>query len=332
MINRRALLLGGGEKVALTQWYHEYGEAGVKEAVEGYAADYPNADVKVQWTPGEYMQILGAALLTDEAPDVFEYEQGGSLDMIRGGQLEDLTELMAPVKDQFTKAVIDRFTFQDKIYAVPQVIDMQLLYYRKSLLEEAGVEPPTTFEELVAAAQAVKSADIGGFFAGNDSGVGVLGTMFIWASGHEQLNEDRTEAAFLTDEFYDALVSYREFVQSGACVNAKGKHVDQAKDFVKWLWIDSDDKQIDFSVAYGTHIPAKDALTGQTDEFKDGPGADAARFVAEGGHANDIMWSGPMGEAFGAAVNKVIVSGEDPKEAFAGFADLAKQELAKLQG
>lgn len=387
---------GGGEKVALTQWYHEYGEAGVKEAVEGYAADYPDADVKVQWTPGEYMQILGAALLTDEAPDVFEYEQGGSLDMIRGGQLEDLTELMAPVKDQFNKAVIDRFTFQDKIYAVPQVIDMQLLYYRKSLLEEAGVEPPTTFEELVTAAQAVKSADIGGFFAGNDSGVGVLGTMFIWASGHEQLNEDRTEAAFLTDEFYDALVSYRDFVQSGAvvagasndwygpeafvngeaafqwgglwslpqiaeaygddfgvlpfpamgakgrpavpfgafgaCVNAKGKHVDQAKDFVKWLWIDSDDKQIDFSVAYGTHIPAKDVLTGQTDEFKDGPGADAARFVAEGGHANDIMWSGPMGEAFGAAVNKVIVSGEDPKEAFAGFADLAKQELAKLQG
>ena len=30
-------------------------------------------------------------------------------------------------------------TYQGKLYAVPQVTDMQLLVYRKSLLETAGV-------------------------------------------------------------------------------------------------------------------------------------------------------------------------------------------------
>ncbi len=385
-----------GSKPQLSQWYHEYGEDGVREAVEGYAADYPEAKVSVQWTPGEYMKVLGAALLTEKAPDVFEYEQGGSLDMIRGGQLADLTDLIEPVKDQFNKAVIERFTFEGKIHAIPQTIDMQLLYYRKSLLEEKGIKAPTTFAELVEAAKAVKSKDIGGFFAGNDSGVGVLGTLFIWASGHDQINEDRTDVAFLTDEFYQALLDYRAFVQSGAvvagasndwygpeafvngeaafqwgglwslpaiqeahgddfgvlqfpaigakgrpavpfgafgaCVNAKGSKVDAAKAFVKWLWIDQEDKQADFSVGYGTHIPAKDALAKKTEQFKDGPGADAARFVAETGFANDIMWSGAMGDAYNAAVNKVIVSGADPKKEFSSFASLAKQELAKLQG
>ena len=387
---------GGNSDVALKQWYHEYGEAGVKEAVEKYASEYTDAKVSVQWTPGDYMKILGAALLTAEAPDVFEYEQGGSLDMIRGGQLADLTELMDPVKDQFNKAVIDRFTFQDKIYAIPQTIDMQMLFYRKSVLEEKGIEPPKTFADLAAAAKAVNAKDMGGFFAGNDSGVGVLGTLFIWASGHDQLNADRTEAAFLTDEFYQALVDYRELVKSGAvlsgasndwygpeafvneecvfqwgglwglpqvqeafdddfgvlpfpaiggkgrpavpfgafgaCVNAKSKHVDAAKEFIKWLWIDQEDKQIDFSTAYGVHIPAKDALTSQTEQFKDGPGADAAKFVSENGFANDIMWSGSLGEAYGAAVSNVIVDGADPKSAFSKFSDLAKKELAKLQG
>lgn len=382
--------------VTLSQWYHEYGEAGVKEAVEGYAAEYPNATVNVQWTPGEYAQILGAALLTPEAPDVFEVEQGGSLDMIRGGQLADLTDLMEPVKDQFNKPVIDRFTFEDKIYGIPQTIDMQLLYYRPSLLEAAGVEVPTTFEELVEAAKAVKTDDIGGFFAGNDSGAGVLGTILIWASGHDQLNADRTEATFLTDEFYSALEAYRDFVASGAvvqgasndwfapdafvneeaafqwgglwslpeiaeahgddfgvlafppigakgrpavpfgafgaCVNAKGKNVDAAKEFVKWLWIDEEEKQKDFSISYGTHIPAKDALAGETEQFADGPGADAAKFVAESGFANDIMWSGAMGEAYGAAVSNVVLRGADPREEFKDFAQLAKDELAKLQG
>lgn len=386
----------GGAKVALTQWYHEYGEPGVKEAVEKYGSEYPNANVKVQWTPGDYMKILGAELLTPKAPDVFEYEQGGSLDMIRGGQLADLTELMDPVKDKFNKAVIDRFTFQDKIYAIPQIIDMQMIFYRKSVLEEKGIEPPKTFADLAAAAKAVNSKDMGGFFAGNDSGVGALGTIFIWASGHDQLNADRTQAAFLTDEFYQALVDYRELVKSGAvlsgasndwygpeafvneecafqwgglwglpqvqeafdddfgvlpfpaiggkgrpavpfgafgaCVNAKSKHVDAAKEFIKWLWIDQEDKQIDFSTAYGVHIPAKDALTSQTEQFKDGPGADANAFVSENGFTNDIMWSGSLGEAYGAAVSKVIVDGADPKTAFSKFGDLAKKELAKLQG
>ncbi|RRD47813.1 ABC transporter substrate-binding protein [Tessaracoccus sp. OH4464_COT-324] len=427
MLNRRTLILGGGlaaaatlaacgnnsgldgqptptgspstnpdATVSLNQWYHEYGEQGVKEAVERYAADYPDAKVSVSWTPGEYKQILGAALLTPEAPDVFEYEQGGSLDMIRAGQLADLTDLVAPVRDQFNKPVMDRFTFQGKVYGIPQTIDMQLLYYRKSLLEAKGLQPPKTFDELVAAAQAVQEGSIGGFFAGNDSGVGVLGTMFIWASGHAQLNPERTEAAFLTDEFYAALAAYRSFVQSGAvvagasndwfapdafangeaafqwgglwsmpqiqeaigddfgvlpfpafgptgrpavpfgafgaCVNAKGKHVEEAKKFVKWLWIDQEDKQVDFSASYGTHIPAKNALAAQSEKFKSGPGADAAKFVTDHGFANDIMWSGALGEAYGAAVSKVIVGGKDPKEAFAGFADLAAAELKKLAG
>ena len=385
-----------GGDVTLQQWYHEYGEAGVKEAVERYAAEYPDATVEVKWTPGDYAQILAAQLLTDDVPDVFEVEQGGSLDMIRAGQLEPLNDILDPVLADFNPSVIDRFMFEGKIYGVPQTVDMQLLYYRPSLLEAAGVEPPTTFEELVTAANAVKTADMGGFYAGNDGGVGVLGTMFIWASGHEQLNDDRTAAAFLTDDFYNALIAYREFSESGgvvqaasgewyspeafineeaafqwgglwslpeikeafgddvgvvpfpaigpkgrpavpfgafgACVAAKGKNVEAAKQFVKWLWIDQEDKQVDFSDAYGTHVPAKPGLVPQATKLADGAGADAAKYVAENGFTNDIMWSGALGEAFGAAVSNVVKNGADPKAEFAGFEELAATELANLKG
>ena len=59
------------------------------------------------------------------------------------------------------------------------------------------VKPPSTFAELVAAAKAVKTKDMGGFFAGNDGGLGVLSNMLIWASGNEQLNPERTAAGFV---------------------------------------------------------------------------------------------------------------------------------------
>ena len=63
---------GGGP--ALTQWYHQYGEEGVKEAVERYAAEYTAAKVDVKWNPGDYGSILAAQLLTNDVPDVFEVD------------------------------------------------------------------------------------------------------------------------------------------------------------------------------------------------------------------------------------------------------------------
>ena len=138
----------GGSGPALVQWYHQYGEEGVKAAVEGYAAAYSAAKVEVKWNPGDYGNLLAAQLLTDDVPDVFEVEQGGSLDMIRSGQLEDLSELIDPVRDDFNSAVMKRYTFDGKVYGIPQTIDMQLLYYRPSLLQAAGVAAPATFEDL----------------------------------------------------------------------------------------------------------------------------------------------------------------------------------------
>ena len=39
-------------------------------------------------------------------------------------------------------------TWEDKIYGIPQTTDMQMLYYRKSVLDKAGVQPPTTLVAL----------------------------------------------------------------------------------------------------------------------------------------------------------------------------------------
>ena len=386
---------GGSSSVALDQWYHEYGEAGVKEAVTKYASEYKDAKVTVGWHPGEYMKKLNATLLTNDVPDVFESEQGASLDMIKQGMVADLTDIVKPVESQFNPAVMKRFQFEGKYYAVPQVVDMQLLYYRKSVLEKAGVKPPKTFAELVAAANKVATGDMGGFFAGNNGGSDVLGTLFIWASGLEQFDEGRTKATFTDPAFYDALKQYREFskgkglLQSaskewfdgspfangetamqwgglwsmpdiekalgddfgvlpfpaigakgrpavpfgafGSCVAAKGKNVEEAKKFVKWLWIDEEDKQVEFADAFGTHIPSKVALVEKASKLKDGPGKEAADFVAKSGFTNDIMWTGPLGDAFGAAVTNVIKKNADPETEFKKVEALAVVELKRAK-
>lgn len=181
---------GGGGSVTLNQWYHQYGEAGTQQAVEKYAAAYKNATVKVSWKPGDYDQSTAASLLTDAGPDVFEYGNGPTIDMIKGGQVVDLSDLFGDTKSDFNESVLKRVTYQDKIWAIPQVIDMQVLVYRKSMLEKAGVTPPQTIDELIAAAKKLTDGDVKGLFVGNDGGAGLLGGPMLWSAGLDYLTDD----------------------------------------------------------------------------------------------------------------------------------------------
>ncbi|MFF1486049.1 ABC transporter substrate-binding protein [Streptomyces sp. NPDC058319] len=180
---------GGGSGPALSQWYHQYGEPGTEQAVKRYAAAYEKARVTVQWRPGDYDRQTAAALLTDSGPDVFEVD-GPTLDQIQGGQVADLTALLAGVEDDFNPAVLAPKKYDGKIWGVPQVVDMQMLYYRKSLLKDAGLEPPGTLDALVDAAKKLTTRKTKGLFLGNDGGAGVLGGTPLYAAGLQLVTDD----------------------------------------------------------------------------------------------------------------------------------------------
>ncbi|MFJ9037023.1 ABC transporter substrate-binding protein [Streptomyces sp. NPDC102406] len=178
-----------GTGLELSQWYHQYGEQGTEQAVKRYAAAYKKARVTVQWRPGNYDQQTAAALLTKSGPDVFEVN-GPTLDQIQGKQVADLTDLFEGVKDDFNPAVLAPKTYDGKIWGIPQVIDMQMLFYRKSMLDDAGVRPPGTLDELVDAAAKLTSGKVKGLFLGNDAGAGVLGGTPLYAAGLSLVTDD----------------------------------------------------------------------------------------------------------------------------------------------
>jgi hypothetical protein len=121
------------------------------------------------------------------------------------------------------------------------------------------------------------------------------------------------------------------FGSYGATVSAKGTDPEAAKAFVKWLWIDQEDFQVDFSNAYGTHIPAKPALVPKADKIASGPGAEAARFVDELGHAPDKLWTQAISQAMVAAVTNVATKKADPKAEVATVAAVATKEIARVK-
>jgi multiple sugar transport system substrate-binding protein len=181
--------VGGGTPV-IEQWYHQYGEAGTQEAAERYAAAYPHTAVKVVWKPDDYDQSTAAALLTDTGPDVFEYTNGPTIDMIKGGQVIDLTDLFGDARQDFQESILARMRYEGKIYAVPQMVDTQMLVYRKSMFDQARVQPPQTMDELIDAAKSLTKGDVKGLFLGNDGGAGLMGGPMLWSAGLDYLTPD----------------------------------------------------------------------------------------------------------------------------------------------
>jgi multiple sugar transport system substrate-binding protein len=183
-----------GARVTLTQWYHQYGEKGTEDAVLRYAREYSglHKDIAVQvvWVPGDYGTKLATALLTPGGPDIFEGQL--TLPMVGAGQVAPLDDLFTPaLRADFNPKDLATNTVDGKLYALKMIDDLGLLYYRPSLLKAAGVEPPATMDDLIAATKRLNRGDVKGLFVGNDGGISSLMSLMPWSAGTDFLVDNK---------------------------------------------------------------------------------------------------------------------------------------------
>jgi len=379
---------------SIEQWYHAYAEAGTEQAVRRYAAGYDDAQVAVSWRPREYDRATAAVVGTPEGPDVFEYANGPTIDMIRRGQVVDLTETVGAAATEFQQGIIGRMTHEGRIWAIPQVVDTQFLIYRPSLLGKAGVEPPQTMAELVDACRALTTGSVKGIFLGNGGPAVHLAGPLLWSAGLDFLTDDN-RVGFADPRAETALTAFRELYDRdvvltraprdwaeptalieglaamqftglwtfpalaaaleddfgvlpwprlddmgnpsvplgafGACVSAASENVDAAKDFVRWLWVERTDLQLDFATAYGLHIPARTSLVAQAEALKSGPAAEAAGIFLEYGVPQDrLLWTPACASAF-ADLMRAVVGGANARAEIAKAKTVVDAELARVR-
>jgi len=183
-ITAAATLLGGSPlqaKVDLQFWDMiwgppEYIDTG-KALVAQFNQEHPDIDVTYRSVPwSNWYQTFVSAVGSGTAPDIstgasFQavalYDQGAIL------PIDDvISEWRAAGKlDDFRPDTVEVLKFKDHYVALPWAIDIRIWYYRKDLLEQAHVQPPTNWQELKAAAQALTNpkADQYGFVACGDT-------------------------------------------------------------------------------------------------------------------------------------------------------------------
>ncbi|MFE4666842.1 extracellular solute-binding protein [Streptomyces sp. NPDC056716] len=117
-------------------------------------------DIKVDYVNVPFDQAqnkFDTAAGSQGAPDVLRSEVGWTPAFAKKGFFLPLdgTEALAD-QDQFQPSLIEQATYEDKVYGVPFTTDTLALVYNKELFEQAGVEAPTTWDELKTAAATIK--------------------------------------------------------------------------------------------------------------------------------------------------------------------------------
>lgn len=134
----------------------------VAELVEDFEREHPGIRVELQAIPmtAAHEKLL-TAYAADALPDVIQLGNTWLPEMAEIGALEPLGPRIAASavvdRDDYFAGIWDTSTYGGREMGVPWYVDTRLLYYRRDILREAGVERvPVTWPEFEAALEAVK--------------------------------------------------------------------------------------------------------------------------------------------------------------------------------
>lgn len=151
---------GSGDQVEITLagWGGNPSETKLlREALDSFEEKHPNIKVKHEVISDQYMDVIKTRLIGNEAPDVFYLDAFEAPALIETGVLEPLDDYVTDEfdVDDFEKPLLEAFQKDGKTYGFPKDYSTLALFYNKKMFEEAGVEVPTTWEEMREASKAL---------------------------------------------------------------------------------------------------------------------------------------------------------------------------------
>lgn len=183
-------VLASGDKVKISFMSRDSGDTPMAKVYENQIARFmeENPDIEVQndsiYEEAAYNNKLKVALSTGETPNIFYYPAiAGLTEWAKNGVLLDLTDSLnedEEWKNTFLEGALDTYDLSaygaDGIYALPNELNVDAVFYNKALFEKAGItEIPETMDDLYDAIDKLKEAGITPF------GVGGKNT---WVMGH----------------------------------------------------------------------------------------------------------------------------------------------------
>lgn len=158
---------GGDGKVTITFWDNNGGPARTpiyEELIKRFESANPDVHVEYVGIPSaSVQQKYDTAIAGGETPDVGGVTTSYLAHLVGQEALAPLDDRIngGPLKDRLLPSLVEtvRQTAPDgKLYIVPSSANMDIIWYRTDWFKDAGLEPPKTWDEFVAAATKLTDA------------------------------------------------------------------------------------------------------------------------------------------------------------------------------
>lgn len=217
---------GGGAGGEVVFWDTPWGAAAYADRAAEIAKGYKKGAVTYQSIPWQnWFQTFSSAVLSRSGPSVstggsfmaFQFYKDGAI--APAGNL--LTKLEAAgIASDFLPGTVDALRYEDKLMGIPNSTDVRVIWYRKSLLQNAGIDAfPKNWDEFRSAALALKKQGLYTFgIAGSSSATGYQQTFpWILNNGGGLFNEDGHPEC-VTDRNVEAVEFLLSLVKD-SCIN-----------------------------------------------------------------------------------------------------------------
>lgn len=167
---------------------------------------------------GQREQLVRRLAAGDEGMDLLGMDVVWTAEFAEAGWILPLTDEQREAASKDTLEVpLETATWKDKLYGIPKHTNAQLMWYRKSLVDKVGGQPPETWDEMFDMAEKLKSEgepyEIG-FTGARYEGLVVGFNTILSSFGGTIVNEDSTETT-IDDKTVDALGLLERLATSG---------------------------------------------------------------------------------------------------------------------
>jgi multiple sugar transport system substrate-binding protein len=186
---------------------------------EAFTKENPDATVEVTPVPWEGAHDkIATAIAAGETPDVSLIGTTWMGEFAKTGGLDPTPEdLFDPA--EFFEGPWESTVVEGTSYGVPWYVETRTLFYRTDLADQAGLEPPTNWEELTAFGQGLQDqgAKNGIYLQPGQTGAWQTFMPFAWQNGAQLI--DGAEYTIDTPEMVEALEYYTSFFDEGLSQN-----------------------------------------------------------------------------------------------------------------
>ena len=149
----------------VTIWYYwetEGHQKALGHIIEEFNESQDSITVEAKYVPfADFKKQLSIGASADELPDLVILDNPDHAAYAAMGIFADITDKFDV--SNYYEGPVNSCTLDGKLYGVPFGSNDLVLFYNEDLLEEAGYEVPTTWDELLEAAKAATTDTVSGF-------------------------------------------------------------------------------------------------------------------------------------------------------------------------